>query len=155
MAEANRHAGERPPFPSRIQRDRHGGSGAEACQEQLVRPKPSIGPPGGHRLVGRQTMAPRRDLLGEAVAPATYNDHALLVRIDHERPPFFGKAVRRAGGEWPGAVSNCRHADFQVPPRAAPSSRARANEHETYLLISVVLAPRGSLAQQVAHSEDQ
>src|SRR2546422_230725 len=58
-------------------------------------------------------MPPRRDLLGEAVAPATHNYDALLVRIDHERPPFFGKAVRRGCGEWPGAESNCRHADFQ------------------------------------------
>src|SRR2546425_12966177 len=91
MAEANRHACERPPFPSRIQRDRHGRSGAEACQEQLVRPKPPIGPPGGHRLVGDETMTPHRDLLGEAVDPPTYNDDALLVRINHERPPFLGK----------------------------------------------------------------
>src|SRR3989449_6257803 len=58
-------------------------------------------------------MPPRRDLLGEAVAPATHNYDALLVRIDHERPPFFGKGVRRGCGEWPGAESNCRHADFQ------------------------------------------
>src|SRR5207249_3303465 len=113
MAEANRHAGERPPFPSRIQRDRHGGSGAEACQEQLVRPKPPIGPAGGHRLVGDQTMTPRRDLLGEAVDPPTHNHDTWLVRIDHERPPFFRKAVRPGCGEWPGAESNCRHADFQ------------------------------------------
>src|SRR2546427_11592158 len=76
MTEANRHACERPPFPSRIQRDRHGRSGAEACQEQLVRPKPPIGPPGGHRLVGDETMTPHRDLLGEAVDPPTYNDDA-------------------------------------------------------------------------------
>jgi len=31
-------------------------------------------------------------------------------------------------GEWPGAESNCRHADFQLPPRAAPSSLTRANK---------------------------
>src|SRR5437016_9503320 len=34
MAQANRHAADRPPFPSRIQRDRHGRSGAKARQEQ-------------------------------------------------------------------------------------------------------------------------
>src|SRR6266699_3676760 len=58
-------------------------------------------------------MAPGRDLLGEAIRTPTHYHDALLVHIDHERPPFCGKAARRGCGEWPGAESNCRHADFQ------------------------------------------
>src|SRR5438128_108901 len=71
-------------------------------------------------------MTPRRDLLGEAVDPPTHNYDALLVRIDHERPPFFGKGVRRGCGEWPGAESNCRHADFQSAalPTELPGRRS-------------------------------
>src|SRR5438034_2451723 len=78
-------------------------------------------------------MTPRRDLLGEAVDPSTHNYDALLVRIDHERPPFLGKAVRRGCGEWPGAESNCRHADFQSAalPTELPGRAAETTQHTT------------------------
>src|SRR5437660_1611678 len=91
MAQANRHAANRPPFPSRIQRDRHGRSGAEARQQQVVRPEPPVGPSGGHRLVGDQAMTPRCDLLGESVSPTMHDHDRLLVWIDHAGPPVCGK----------------------------------------------------------------
>src|SRR5947208_11506064 len=110
MAQANRHAADWPPFPSRIQRDRHRRSGAEGCQQQIVRPEPPVGPSGGHRLVGDQARTPRGDLLGESVSPAMHEHDGLLVWIDHADLRLREGLDR---GEWPGAESNCRHADFQ------------------------------------------
>src|SRR5467141_2465936 len=49
-------------------------------------------------------MTARRDLLDESFRRPAHHHDALLCRIHHERPPFVG---------WPGAESNCRHADFQ------------------------------------------
>src|SRR2546425_9417957 len=98
MAQANRHAADRPPFPSRIQRDRHGRSGAEARQQQVVRPEPPVGPSGGHRLVGDQAMTPRGDLLGESVPPATPDHYGLLVLIHHAGPPVCAQARIAADG---------------------------------------------------------
>src|SRR6266550_3253821 len=127
MAQANRHAADRPPFPSRIQRDRHGRSGAKARQEQVVRPEPPVGPSGGHRLVGDQAMTPRGDLLDESVPPAMHDHDGLLAWIDHAGPPVCGKAWIAANGQGqnrtadtrifsssrgvlrPGASANIRH----------------------------------------------
>src|SRR5213595_64714 len=69
-------------------------------------------------------MTPRGDLLGESVPPAMHDHDGLLLGIDH------GTSGLREGldcGEWPGAESNCRHADFQSAalPTELPGRRTR------------------------------
>src|SRR3989441_7481752 len=108
MAQANRHAADRPPFPSRIQRDRHGRSGAEARQQQIVRPEPPVGPSGGDRLVGDQAVTPCGDLLDESVPPATHDHDGLLVWIDHAGPPVCGKAWIAANGQGQNRTADTR-----------------------------------------------
>src|SRR5438309_1687703 len=83
VAQAHRHAGERPLFPSRIQRDGHGRSGAERSQEQFIGSRPSVGSTGGDRLVGDQAVAPRRDLLDESLRAAAHH-HQTLLHVDHD-----------------------------------------------------------------------
>ena len=103
MTQAHRHAGERPLFPSRIQRDGHGRSGAERSQEQFVGSRPSIGSPGGDRLVGDQAVAPRRDLLDESLRAAAYHHEPLLHCFGHKTPRVFRNGTDSAGlaaGPW-------------------------------------------------------
>ena len=52
MAEANRHTGEGPSLPSRIQRDGHGRFGAERRQQQIVGCGPLVRPTRRHWLIG-------------------------------------------------------------------------------------------------------
>src|SRR5437588_6756416 len=84
VAEPHRHALERPPFPSRIQRDGHGRSGAEGGQQQIVRAGPAVGPTGGDGLVGDEPVAPDGDLLDESLRAAAHDHQALLQWLDHD-----------------------------------------------------------------------
>src|SRR5438094_164224 len=79
-----RHALERPPFPSRIQRDGHRRSGAEGGQQQIVRAGPAVGPTGGDGLVGDEPVAPDGDLLDESLRAAAHDHQALLQWLDHD-----------------------------------------------------------------------
>src|SRR5690242_14567941 len=63
VAEPNGDAPDGPSFPSRIQRDGHGRSGAERRQQQIVGTGPAVGPTRGDGLVGREPVAPDGDLL--------------------------------------------------------------------------------------------
>jgi len=83
VAEANRHAGQRPPFPSRIQRDGHGGSGAERHQQQILRLGPAVSPTACNGLVGDQPMAPGGDLLRKSLHAPAYDHRAWFGFVDH------------------------------------------------------------------------
>jgi len=98
VAEANGHARERPPLPSRIQRDGHGGSGAERRQQEVVRSRPAVGPTRGHGLVGDQPVASGGDLLDESFRASTHRDYALFGSLNHGPPPFVN--------EWADACPN-------------------------------------------------
>jgi hypothetical protein len=82
VAEANSHARERPRFPSRIQRDGHGRSGAERREQQIVGSRPPVGPTGCHRLVGDQPVTPGGDLLREAFRAPAHRDGASFGFLD-------------------------------------------------------------------------
>jgi hypothetical protein len=82
-SEANRHAGQSPSLPSRIQRDRHGGSGAQRDQQKVVRSGPAVSPTGGQWLVRDQPVRARRDLLHEPFRPPVYLNHTFFGSIDH------------------------------------------------------------------------
>src|SRR5205823_3676325 len=84
VAQPHRHARERPLCPSRIQRDGHGGSGAQRRQEQIIGSGTAIGATGGHGLVGDQSVAPEGDLLDESQRAAAHDHEALLRWIDHD-----------------------------------------------------------------------
>jgi hypothetical protein len=84
VPEAHHHARERPSFPSRIQRDGHGRSGAERRQEQIVGSGPLVGPARGDGLVGDQPVTPHDDLLDESLPAAAHDHEALLAWLDHD-----------------------------------------------------------------------
>ena len=79
MLEPNGHFLQRPFFPSRIQRDRHGCSTAQCSQEQIVWRRSAIGAAVWNRFVCTQPMATCRDLLREP-APTSSNDDFRFMR---------------------------------------------------------------------------
>src|SRR2546421_1855916 len=83
VAEANGDAVERPTFASRIQRERHGRSGTQRGQQEIVGRGPGVAAAVWHRLVGDQSMPADEHFLREARGASVhgYRGHrALLTR---------------------------------------------------------------------------
>src|SRR4029077_4744149 len=67
-----------PAFPSRIQRDGHGRSGAEPGEQEVIWSGTRVRPADAHRLVGIEAVAADGNPLGESLrAPAHLHDIGL------------------------------------------------------------------------------
>src|SRR2546422_3477609 len=112
VAQAHRHADERPPVPSRIQRDGHRHSRAETREHEVVGVGPGVGSASADRLIRDEMMAASRDVLRKPGGIAADNDYAFVDRFRYDRTSLllfirlrvfvfeYDHAARRGEAKW-------------------------------------------------------
>src|SRR5690349_19881952 len=107
MRQADLDRGERPLLPSRIQRDRHRGSGSQRDEQIVVGRRAGVGPARRQWLVRRQPVPIDRHLLGEAAG-----------RPPHDQLAHPASFPRSDGSRRDATPSNGRERDLACPTKA-------------------------------------